>query len=55
MFLKYIYRESFFYKMSYKQSIEDLLLILFIKSSHIFDDSDEDFDNENDSEEEEIT
>jgi hypothetical protein len=50
MFLKYIYRESFFYKMSYKQSIEDLLLILFIKSSHIFDDSDEEesgFENKN--------
>ena len=42
--------------MAYKQSIEDLLLTLFIKSSHIFDDSDEeeeDFDNENDSETEE--
>jgi len=37
----------------YHQSIENLLLTQFIKSSHIFDDSDEDFDNENDSEEEE--
>ena len=37
--------------MAYKQSIEDLLLTLFIKSSHIFDDSDEEedgFDDEND-------
>ena len=37
----------------YHQSIENLLLTQFIKSSRIFDDSDEDFDNENDSEEEE--
>jgi len=37
----------------YHQSIENLLLTQFIKSSHLFDDSDEDFDNENDSEEEE--
>jgi len=49
-------KEDFLYKMAYKQSIEDLLLILFIKSSHIFDDSDEkedDFDNKNDSKTEE--
>ena len=42
--------------MAYKQSIEDLLLTLFIKSSHIFDDSDEkedNFNNKNDSETEE--
>ena len=35
----------------YYQSIENLLLTLFIKSSHIFDDFDEeetDFENEND-------
>lgn len=37
----------------YHQNIENLLLTQFIKSSLIFDDSDEDFDNENDSEEEE--
>ena len=42
--------------MAYKQNIENLLLTLFIKSSQIFDDSDEkenEFENENDSETEE--
>jgi len=44
--------------MAYKQNIEDLLLTLFIKSSQIFDDSDEEEnefenENENDSETEE--
>jgi hypothetical protein len=37
----------------YYQSIENLLLTQFIRSSQIFNDSDEDFDNENNSEEEE--
>ena len=38
----------------YHQSLENLLLTQFIKSSRIFDDSDEDFNNENDSEEDNI-